>query len=156
MNTVSLWCKCTQIIMRITKSAYEMIWNSFCPVPPESGGILGMRDGIVCAYLHDRSVQTTLSAEYVPDVFWMNRCIEEWHKQGVDFAGIIHSHPSCQDSLSDSDIAYIHRIMTSLPQTVSKLYFPLIIPNKKLVGVVAYRRKSGMEIKPDAIQIMCL
>ena len=46
--------------MKIRKNTYLKILNSYSTlVPPEEGGILGSKDGVICEYEHDCLEQTS-------------------------------------------------------------------------------------------------
>lgn len=137
--------------MRINKSVFCEILASFPSVPPECGGILGQKNGIICAYLHDRKWQSTESAIYVPDVDWMNRCIQEWAFTGIEFAGIVHSHPLDCNTLSEADRAYICQIMTAIPAHIMELFFPILIPGEDMYAYSATRSSGNVTIKPVPI-----
>lgn len=132
-------------IMQILREVFLKMISSFPMVPPENGGILGMKDDIVCEYLHDYSKQTNEAAKFVPDVQWMNQIIYDWNKKGVLFGGIVHSHPIGQESLSFDDIRYITSIMDAMPSSVSKLYFPVVIPGHAVFIYLA--SKSGISLR---------
>lgn len=140
--------------MDILEKVCQLITHSYPAVPPENGGILGIRDGVVCEYLHDRSSQLTDKAVYIPDVQWINCCIEEWNRKGISFGGIIHSHLSGQMYLSDTDKEYIHLIMNAMPGSVNKLYFPIIIPGEKIICFSAWKTERDVVIREEAVHII--
>lgn len=112
--------------VKIKEAVYHSVFFHLSPAPPERGGILGMKDGIICAFIPDRSEQETERAIYYPDVQFLNRCIENWAKEGIMFCGVIHSHPSGQTTLSGSDMEYIEELYRVNPN-LEKTYFPLVL-----------------------------
>ena len=140
--------------MYITKEVYQQIIDSYPLVPPENGGIIGSRNGIVFQYLHDYSGQPNTIASYQPNTEWMNQSIDRWSDAGVVFAGILHSHPQEQTALSQSDRLYITQIMRSLPESINRLFFPVVIPGKRIISFTAVRRGNQVSIQPDAIELV--
>lgn len=137
----------SQHIMYISQTVFQEIFTSFPAVPPENGGILGQKDGVICAYLHDRKEQSADNATYCPDVQWMNTCIEAWEKAGIQFAGIVHSHPGDNGDLSTEDRVYICEIMAAMPDSITELLFPIMLPGKRLVGHIARKVCSTVIFK---------
>ena len=135
--------------MRIKRSVYYELCEKLMALPPERGGILGMRDNIICIYYLDDGPARTDKYAYVPDVLKLNAVLEQWRKAGIDFAGMFHSHPHPQTWLSIADREYIQEIMQAMPDSVVQLYFPLIVSK---IGMVGYRaEKQNNAIIPDKI-----
>lgn len=139
--------------MLISQDAYQEILSAFSPVPPEAGGILGGFDGIICYFAFDAGTHTPDHASYCPDVERLNSIISHWHASGIGFYGMVHSHPAGQETLSSGDRLYIRRIMECIPGRTASLYFPILIPGKKLVSFVAEKELDHIEIRSDAIII---
>lgn len=141
--------------MKITQSIYEKILNKYPIPPPEQGGILGIRNGVVCKYYHDITCTITESSVYELDVDSLNEKIEEWERKGIEFAGIIHSHMLGQDTLSSGDKAYIKTLFNNLPEWIKELYFPIVIPKtKQVVSYIAKRYNENVIIQQDEIHII--
>lgn len=141
--------------MYILKNVYDEILKSYSLPPPEQGGILGVKNGIVCEYCHDDSVGTTESAVYVPKVAVLNKKIDEWCTEKITFGGIIHSHLLGQSKLSAGDEKYIKRLFESLPQKIDLLYFPIIIPKTNdFISFVAERIENDVIIRTDETHII--
>ena len=140
--------------MMICASTYQKIMNSYPIVPPENGGIIGGMNGVVNAYYHDNTEQDQSCAVYLPNIVVLNQKITSWSQSGIDFMGIIHSHPTTQIDLSSSDIDYITHIMANVPYNINYLYFPIAIPNNMLYSYIALRCDSGIQIKSDEIKII--
>ncbi len=141
--------------MRIKQFIYERMLKEYPIPPPEQGGILGMKDDLICEYFHDDTCSITERAIYEPNVLVLNQKIEEWDNQGIQFAGIVHSHMAGQYSLSSSDKEYIKALFDELPEKVKKLYFPIIVPEDKLViAFVAKRSNKDVIIQSDEVHII--
>lgn len=139
--------------MDILSDVYNHIIH--CPsVPPETGGIIGIKDGIVCDFLYDKGLYNSNNAIYTPDVERLNDQIRLWLKQNISFGGIVHSHPITQWELSSDDIKYIHTIFQSMPNTVRFLFFPIVLPNEKLLSFRAVRTRNIIDICKDEINII--
>ncbi len=128
--------------MKIEKRILDEIINRTPALPPESGGILGGQNGVVTRYCADAGV-AHMPARYAPNVDMLNAAITQWRTEGVELYGIYHSHYAKDRMLSKGDMAYIERLMGSLPPSIRSLYFPIVLPRKK---VIVYRadRAGGM------------
>lgn len=69
------------------KNIYRQIMNTIGSIPPESGGILGEREGVLCAYYYDTG-GTCNGGTYRPDIICINRVIEKWSQKSIQFTGI--------------------------------------------------------------------
>ncbi len=140
--------------MRILQKIYHSLLYDIPPAPPETGAILGMRNGIVCAcFLDSGSVQND-RAIYTPNTEVLNHTIRHWENEGIQFCGIAHSHPPGQEKLSHADTVYINAILTAMPASISALFFPLVFPGEKLLFFLAKRQGKRAEISPDDIIIL--
>ena len=139
--------------MIIQEKTYHLILESFPNVPPEAGCILGSYNGIICEFVFDAGIPRNDVAIYTPNIGLVNQIIADWNKQGICFCGLAHSHPQTQKSLSLNDKNYINTIMASMPNSVSKLYFPLVFPGYEIISFVAIKGRKGIEINPDNIII---
>lgn len=140
--------------MKIKKAIYDKILN-FCPsVPPEAGGIIGQQNGIIgFAEFDSRTVQRD-SAVYVPNVEKLNSVIEKWNNLGIEFVGIFHSHPIDQETLSKDDIEYIKNVFENMPDSITELYFPIVIPKSHIVSFKAIKKNHGVCVENDIIKII--
>lgn len=140
--------------MKIAHKVYFDILRLFPPVPPEEGGIIGWKNGMICRFLKDRSEQSCDAAAYSPDVGWINQCIKYWEAEGIQFAGIIHSHLGDQPTLSDADITYIRKIMQANSGTINTLYFPIVLPQREIIPYKACIHNGIVEISEDILSII--
>lgn len=138
--------------MLITKSVYKKIINSYHTAPPENGGILGEKNGIICAYVHDQKIQTREAAIYEPDIEFLNEQIEKWAEQSIMFAGIIHSHMVGQESLSVADIEYAEKMFWANPG-LRKMFFPLIIPGHDIFVYEIRTEKDKVIVETDSLVV---
>lgn len=122
----------------------------------ETGGILGGSNGIVTKFLPDKNKPVKESYMYIPNIHYLNAVLEKWQRDGVEFYGIFHTHPTGQTTLSEDDRMNIKTIMFSLPESVKKVYFPVIIPNENIYPYAAERVKNEINIHPeDCITMDC-
>lgn len=139
--------------MIITRQIKETVPLMFSPAPPEQGGILGMKDGVISAFVLDNSEQKTESAEYSPNTQFLNRQIEKWADEGIEFCGILHSHPSGQTTLSGSDMEYIKELYHVNPW-LEKTYFPLIIDGCDMIVYAVEKSNGKIEVKRTQPEII--
>lgn len=139
--------------MIITRQIKETVSLMFSPAPPEQGGILGMKNGVISAFVLDNSEQKTESAEYSPNTQFLNRQIEKWADEGFEFCGILHSHPSGQTILSGSDMEYIKELY-HVNLWLEKTYFPLIIDGYDMIVYAVEKSNGKIEVKRTQPEII--
>ena len=94
--------------MEVLRDIIDKITHSFENRRNESGGILGGKKNIITEFCFDRECT---KYEYIPDIINVNKIIEEWNKQDIDFMGFVHSHKdNC--NLSYADIEYARKIIS--------------------------------------------
>lgn len=139
--------------MKIEKCFYESFLSS-CPyAPSEIGGILGGKNGVVTDVVIDNRNAVLNKAIYIPDIDFLNFKIEEWEKQNIEFYGIFHTH-FCDSALSNDDRINIEKVMYSMPKSIIKLYFPIVIPQKEMIAYVAERKNNKINIHLEDIDII--
>jgi len=138
--------------MNILKSIYDKILKSPSP-PPEIGGILGGHKNFVKECFFDVGLSSNGYDEYVPNVKLINSKIEEWSFNNISLIGLFHTHFSNGDELSISDISYINKIMESI--RLDKLYFPIVIPKKKMIVYFAEKLNGKIIIARENLRIIC-
>ena len=137
--------------MKIRKTIYNKIIN-LCPVvPPETGGIIGQQNGIIGFAEFDSGTLQSDCAVYIPTVEKLNPVIEKWNRSGIEFVGMFHSHPIGQETLSKDDVEYIHSVFDSMPDSVTELYFPIVIPKSHIIAYKAIRKNHRIIIEKDNI-----
>lgn len=94
----------------MTKEVYDQILDTIAVQPPETGGVLGRKNGIICKYFYDDNADIN-QYRYVPNVEKINTILDQWLKDDIEFAGIIHSHPEDVNELSYADIHYARKIL---------------------------------------------
>lgn len=117
--------------MRIEKRVYDVLIHSCSDAAYEIGGIIGAINGVIRRCVFDK--QKPEYGIYRPNTKYLNHIISQWQKDSITFCGIFHSHYPSGDNLSKSDLEYIEIIMFALKDFCPILYFPIIIPNKKIV-----------------------
>ncbi|MGM9640596.1 MAG: hypothetical protein ACI3V3_04445 [Faecousia sp.] len=140
--------------MRILRAVYAKIVENCPVVPPEVGGILGCRDDVICEFVLDEGNSCMERAVYTPRTDFLNACIAAWSKQQIHFCGIFHSHLPWENTLSSADKAYFREVLGAMPDLISHLYFPLVLPHIRMLSFVAFRSKDGICIEKDDIEII--
>lgn len=130
------------------------IVSSMAVPPPETGGILGSRNGCINMFVHDEGVPDLGRMVYIPQTAYLNAIIKSWHNEGIEFCGILHTHPYGQRELSGSDVQYINCIMEMMPNSVNRLYFPLVFPGVCMISYCATNKKGKIIIAADDIIIL--
>lgn len=111
------------IIMK--KSIFQKIKETIGSLSPETGGIIGICDNIICEFYFDNTAYSNADC-YIPNDVVINEVLEEWALNNVQFYGIVHSHPYGQTKLSYNDIIYARQILDLISNTYASIYFPII------------------------------
>ena len=98
--------------MNIEANVLNEIMSTIGSVSPETGGIIGTQNDVVCAYYFDRTGSCD-SNTYKPDTVTVNSVISDWTQRSIQFAGIVHSHLEDRCELSCADIKYAQLITTA-------------------------------------------
>lgn len=118
--------------MRLSKDIINQINVTLGKYTVESGGILGCKNGEI-KYLFDRACYEN---EYIPNTIFLNKILEEWQENNIDFIGIIHSHKE-RTKLSYSDIEYARQIIKH--NNLCKVHMLIyVIKFKKIFDYVVY------------------
>jgi hypothetical protein len=126
--------------------------DSCPPAPPETGGILGGTDDIITKFALDNHCGQY--GIYRPDTVNLNTVIAAWNLWGVGFMGIFHSHFPGGTALSEQDIAYIHKIMRCMPSGIESLFFPVILPDNRVISYVSHRTNEGVIIDVEEVVLL--
>ena len=109
----------------ITRDTILHIAQTIGCMPPECGGIIGMRNGVACRFFFDAKTIISPNA-YYPDPELLNRTIDNWADEDIAFCGVIHSHPKKQTMLSAKDIEFARAILRYNP-LLNTIYFPIAL-----------------------------
>lgn len=110
-----------------------------------------MKKGIVCTYIHDNSDSESNKAIYVPDTVFLNQSIKKWFDEGIDFCGIVHSHPVGQESLSSGDLEYI-KMLYKMNPGLGKTFFPLVVNGCDMIVYAIERRDNEIVVAKESIE----
>lgn len=90
------------------QSTLTRIQASIGHVAPESGGILGSRNGVISEFYYDYSGITDKNY-YMPSDE-VDKIIRQWNLMGYTFEGFIHSHTN-RFSPTNADIDYSLKVL---------------------------------------------
>lgn len=139
--------------MKILESVYRDIL-SYCPiVPPETGGILGGVNNIITHVIFDQNNPVITSAQYIPNISFLNQAINKWAENNIRFLGMFHSHPIAETELSQDDRKYIALILEALPENHA-LWFPIVIPHHKIIPYLAFHSGNAIQIQQRHVTII--
>ncbi len=140
--------------MKIHSQVYDEIMTVLREEPPEMGGILGKKDELICSYEIDYGKTGNHKCNYYPMVHKLNSIIARWEREGIEFAGMFHTHFYGVETLSPGDEDYIIKIMRSMPSHIKELSFPIIVlPEKRMVSYKAIFVESHLEIAEEDVKI---
>lgn len=138
--------------MKIEINVYKKIVFSIPDTLPETGGIIGGKDGVITAVEFDCGTQIGKKCSYSPSVEYLNAVLKDWKEKDITFYGIFHTHYFGVETLSAGDKEYIMKIMNSMPETITKLYFPLVVmPQRKMIAYAAVKEKGQLKILKEKI-----
>lgn len=137
-------------MMKITSEVFMQITTqSFIK---EVCGLLGGVNGTV-KYHYQNSTHKDGRCVCYLEGEKIDKVIAQWQRNGIEFYGIYHTHPICDDRLSPQDISYITAVMDALSQDVEYLYFPVILPNKKMTAYKVVNKGQIIIVKEPVIQV---
>ena len=139
--------------MEISQKVKCIIYNTFKNLKKEYGGILGGCNGVITEFAFDKGLYNENIGIYVPNVEFLNDCIEKWQAQNICFYGIIHNHLTEYAELSGEDVRCIETIMNAMPSSIEYLYFPVISSKNILNAFKAIRTDKGICIVSENISI---
>lgn len=134
----------------MTKEVYDQILDTIGVQPPETGGVLGRKNGIICKYFYDGNADIN-PYRYVPNVENINPILSQWLKEDIEFAGLIHSHPENIKALSYADIYYARKILQE--NNLEYIIFPLVV--KKAIYMYLIKESSIYQCGVRIINKMC-
>lgn len=121
-------------MLKIISDVFNAIMRQLPDTPPEIGGVIGGKGGVIFAYEMDEGNKQERLCSYAPNVNYVNEVIRKWTKANIDFYGIFHVHFFGIQSLSFGDIAYMNQIIAAMPPLIDKLYFPLfVLPEQEML-----------------------
>ena len=120
----------------IQKSILDEIKNTIGITTMESGGIIGAKDNVICAYYFDDKNIGNIS-EYIPDTEKLNSIIRAWGNIGIHFIGIVHSHANAYDKPSLGDKIYADNLIKE-NSFLERVLFPIVTKTNAFVKVDFY------------------
>ena len=135
-------------MMKIKASIFKEIVESPAP-PPEVGGIIFVKYYIIICYFADEGSKENCYDSYYPSTDLLNKQIEKWQDEKIDFYGIYHTHFAGDDGLSSSDRRYIVNIMQAMPSQIRYLYFPIVFKNNMLIYKAVHENNKVKIVKED-------
>ena len=139
--------------MLIKEEVLTAIKNTVGNFLPETGGIIGQKDGIVCRFYFDDNSESG-RAYYYPSVQTLNETIRKWDEEGCTFCGIVHSHGNQDFRLSEKDKELANAILSVNKDILEYVFFPIVSPatNDQAFSMKIYRIYTK-EIKPEPYYI---
>lgn len=111
--------------MFIALPVWREVQSTLGRYPPECGGILGMKDHTITEFFFDYTAVHKNNA-YFPCTDILNQKIIQWHSAGIQFCGMIHSHPKSDLRISQNDIFFARCIIQQNRTILNKVYFPIV------------------------------
>lgn len=86
----------------------------------ETGGILGLSEGIITHYYHDQDGKQ-IEGGYFPNYEDLNWILAQWKRVGTEFGALLHIHAPGKCVPSASDLRYVSAILSFNPKLPSVL-----------------------------------
>ena len=137
--------------MYILKQVLDDILREIGSHPVESGGIIGCRGDLICAFRFDGTF--TSQYQYRPDIGLLNDVIKGWNSNGISFCGFVHSHLYGLDEPSESDRLYAEKLF-ACGTGISTLLFPIVTFDSDTNQCIRWFRYD-QDLK-DFEEIVCL
>lgn len=149
--------KNTNATTAMTKQVLDQIEQSIGMYPAETGGILGSSDGgrTIDHYYFDAAAHRT-SFTYSPNVREINRIIADWNSRGIQFVGMIHSHPKGCTKPSKGDLEYAKALIGNMDVS-GKLYMPVVqvnTPPDGKIRIYSYTLETDVLVREQKVHYL--
>lgn len=141
-------------MIKIRRFVIDSIIESTPFPPPETGGILGLKEDVICHYYPDFGMKNERGDHYSPSTKALNLTISEWNTHDIVFCGIYHSHFEGDVCLSKGDLKYINNILFHVNHFTDSLLFPLVFPKKEMIFYKAFLRNDRVEVIRENIHVV--
>ena len=130
-----------QVIIR--SGVMQRIMSSIGARPAEAGGVLlGPKDSREITHFHFDQGAVCSGTTYSPDYQGLGSLMRnEWTPRGLDMKGMIHSHPSSAQRLSQGDLVYIRRLLAANPD-MDRFIAPIVLPSRFRLEVFVVLREQ--------------
>ncbi len=108
-------------------SVIDAITGTVGALPPETGGFLGVTDGVVDHFRFDSTAINT-TCTYEPGIISANEERRFLQREGATFAGFVHSHPGQLGQPSLPDRIYAQLLWSKI--RLDELLLPIVIPSR--------------------------
>lgn len=115
---------------------------------------MGGKNSVIDTVFFDKGRNSVEGIKYIPNIDLINKCIQEWLYEDIEFLGIFHTHLRIWESLSNEDIRYIKKIMLLMPESIKYLFFPIVFPGEYVKSYRAEKRSQKIYIIEDYIKII--
>ena len=140
--------------MKISRQVIKELLLFCTTTQCETGGILGFSKSVIDHVIFDVGLKIQ-KCSYAPDVDYLNSSIAKWSEKGISFAGVYHTHFFGIETLSHGDIEYIKEILSAMPEEITRLYFPIVLPEyQRIVVYIAEKTINSISIHKDEIMII--
>ena len=138
----------------IYRSVYDQICFHLFSHSPEHGGVLGATEnGTVTRFYFDSS-GTSGKDSYTPDYRKINEILDIWAEDGVEMAGMVHSHDDSCQFPSCGDLFYCEQILLNNP-LMERFLLPIaIIPTKQILLYIGYLENKRIKVRKDVFCIL--
>jgi hypothetical protein len=143
--------------VKIQQEVFNKIFAVANSINLEIGGILGSsKNGIITDVVADIPENVVgCRFDYSPNIAFLNKQIENWAENDIEFLGLFHTHFSGSKNLSEADVEYIKAIMNVSRGLVEYLYFPLFtLPDNELTVYKAYFNDVDIVVDKEELIIV--
>ena len=114
----------------------------------ESGGLIGSRNGDILDVFYYDEGRRSNDNEYAPSVDELQKQLNNWSKEHIEFKGIIHSH-IISDRLSPQYIQMAYKIISM--NTLSSILMPVFLISEQSIIWYEVNKDSVICIEPPMV-----
>ena len=134
--------------MLICQYVIDEISRSLGLLDYESGGLIGSRNGDILDVFYYDEGRRSNDNEYAPSVDELQKQLNNWSKEHIEFKGIIHSH-IISDRLSPQDIQMAYKIISM--NTLSSILMPVFLLSEQRIIWYEVNKDSVICIEPPMV-----
>ena len=130
------WFVSIYVMYYIDSNIHQEIIETIGNSPIESGGIIGIKNNIICKFYFDKH-SNHKNDKYIPNVESLNNVILDWYELNIEFIGIVHSHPNSCNIPSLDDLTYAKKLKQHNP-SLKKILFPIVTKESHCIEITFY------------------